>query len=58
MPKTPRPEPSEPKQVDKFRDLARQLECDADEKAFEEKVKTVAKALQKPEGADVKTGNG
>jgi hypothetical protein len=31
-------------QVDKFRDLARQLECDEDEKAFEEVVKKVAKA--------------
>jgi len=31
-------------QVDKFRDVARQLECDEDEKAFEEKVRRVAQA--------------
>jgi hypothetical protein len=30
-------------QVERFRDLARQLECDEDEKAFEEKVRKVAK---------------
>ncbi len=29
-------------QADKFRDLARELECDEDEKAFEEKVKRIA----------------
>ena len=29
-------------QADKFRDLARELECDEDEKAFEETVKRVA----------------
>lgn len=29
-------------QSDKFRDLARQLECDEDEKAFEERVRKVA----------------
>ena len=31
-------------QADKFRDLARELECDEDEKAFEEKVRKVAEA--------------
>lgn len=31
-------------QTDKFRDLARQLECDEDENAFEEKVRKVANA--------------
>ena len=35
-------------QADKFRDLARQLECDEDEARFEETVKKVAKAA-KPE---------
>jgi hypothetical protein len=29
-------------QADKFRDLARDLECDESEKAFEEKVRKVA----------------
>jgi hypothetical protein len=38
MTDTPKPQP------DKFRDLARQLECDEDEKAFEEKVRKVAEA--------------
>ncbi len=37
-----------PSQADKFRDLARQLECDEDEKAFEEKVRRVAKAPISP----------
>lgn len=31
-------------QADKFRDLARELECDEDEAAFEEKVRKVAKS--------------
>ena len=31
------------KQADKFKDLARELECDEDEKAFEEKLRQVAK---------------
>ncbi len=39
----------EPKpQADKFRDLARELECDEDEKAFEEKVKKVATSRSEP----------
>jgi hypothetical protein len=39
-------------QSDKFRDLARKLECDEDEKAFEEKVRRVAKApASKPKDA-------
>jgi hypothetical protein len=37
-PSDPRPQP------DKFRDLARDLECDEDEAKFEETVKRVAKA--------------
>lgn len=40
---------TEPKsQPDKFRDLARELECDEDEAAFEDKVRRVASA-PKPE---------
>ena len=38
----PKPQP------DKFRDLARELECDEDEAAFEEKVRRVATS-PKPE---------
>ena len=35
-------------QADKFRDLARQLKCDEDEAAFEDKVRKVV-AAPKPE---------
>lgn len=35
-------------QTDKFRDLARELECDEDEAAFDEKVRKVAKAAPEP----------
>lgn len=42
--------PSEKKQADKFRDLARQLECDEDEGRFEETVRKIASA-PKPEKA-------
>ncbi len=40
-------------QHDKFRDLARELECDEDEAAFEDKVRKVAKSKpgeEKPTG--------
>lgn len=37
MAEAPKPQP------DKFRDLARKLEADEDEKAFEEKVKRLAR---------------
>jgi hypothetical protein len=38
-------ESDQPKpQADKFRDLAKELETDDDEKAFEDKVRKVAKA--------------
>lgn len=36
------PEPDSRPQADKFRDLARELECDEDEAAFEERVKRIA----------------
>ncbi len=36
-------------QSDKFRDLARDLECDEDESAFEEKVRKIANSsVQQP----------
>ena len=35
-------------QPDKFRDLARELECDEDEAAFEEKVRKVATTPKPP----------
>jgi len=38
----------EQSQADKFRELARELETDDDEKAFEEKVRALAKASPKP----------
>lgn len=42
-------------QADKFRDMARELECDEDEAAFEDKVRKVATstpAKAEPEGPD------
>jgi hypothetical protein len=39
---------AEQSQIDKFRDLARQLECDEDEDAFRAKLKEVAKAPRPP----------
>ncbi|UQV18254.1 hypothetical protein MU852_16215 [Brevundimonas albigilva] len=43
-----RPDADPKTQADKFRELARELECDEDEAAFEEKVRRVATA-PKPE---------
>ena len=40
-------EPIKP-QPDKFRDMARELECDENEAAFEGKVRNVAKAPSQP----------
>ncbi len=40
-------EPDKP-QADKFRDLARKLECDEDEAAFEDTVRKVASAPPTP----------
>ena len=43
MTEAPKPQP------DKFRDLARKLECDEDEAAFEEKVRKIANSsVQQP----------
>lgn len=42
----------DPSQVDKFADLARELECDDDEAAFDAKLREVAKhkpVTEKPE---------
>jgi hypothetical protein len=44
MPDAPPPKP----QIEKFRDLARELECDDDEAAFAEKVKRIATAPREP----------
>jgi len=35
--------PEKPDQIDKFRDLARELECDEDEAAFDERLKRLAR---------------
>jgi hypothetical protein len=37
-----------PSQADKFKDLARELECDEDEDAFKAKLRKVAKAPHTP----------
>ena len=34
----------DPKQLDRFKETARQLGCDEDEAAFDEKLKSIAKA--------------
>jgi len=39
---TPTPKSDDPAQIDKFRDLARELECDEDEAAFDERLKQIA----------------
>jgi hypothetical protein len=49
---SPKREPPN-QQAEKFKQLARELECDDDEKSFEDKVKKVAtapKALTPPSG--------
>lgn len=45
----PKPDkPDERSQADKFRELARELGCDEDEAKFDEALKRIAKAPQKP----------
>ena len=39
-------------QIDKFRDLARELECDDDEAAFDEKLKRIATVPKPPAKSD------
>ena len=39
-------------QADKFRDLARELECDEDEDAFKAAVRKIAKAPRAPKTKD------
>jgi hypothetical protein len=43
-----RPTPDPRSQIDKFRDLARELETDDDEAAFDERLKKLAKATARP----------
>lgn len=43
-------------QAEKFRDLARELECDEDEAAFEDKVRKVAKPPPKGENDEPSRG--
>jgi hypothetical protein len=38
-----------PNQIDKFRELARELECDDDEAAFDERLKRLAQKRPEPE---------
>jgi hypothetical protein len=45
--------PSGTSQIDKFRDLARELEADEDEERFEETVRKIApKTPQAPQGSE------
>jgi len=41
---------TEPKQIDKFREAARELECDESEEAFERKLKKIVKDKKPSEG--------
>ena len=43
-------------QVERFKEAARQLGCDEDEAAFDEKLKVIAR--QKPKDQAVKAGDG
>jgi hypothetical protein len=36
-------------QTDKFKELAKELECNEDEKTFDEKLKKVTNSTEKPE---------
>jgi hypothetical protein len=47
MARKPTPSAEKP-QIEKFRDLARELECDDDEDAFDARLKRIAKALKTP----------
>ena len=46
--------PSKVSQSDKFKAAARRAECDADEAAFEAKLKKLAETKPKPKGAGEK----
>jgi hypothetical protein len=48
-------EESNRRQVDRFKDLARQVGADESEAAFEEKLKAIAKAPARPQKAVGKT---
>ena len=41
-------------QLDKFKDLAREVEADDDDKRFEERLRGIVKPIRKPEGGDSK----
>ena len=41
--------PDEPTQLDKFKEAARQLECDDDEARFDERVKKLVRQKPAPE---------
>ena len=52
MAEVPKPSPDPRAQIDKFRDLARELETDDDESRFAEKVKRMAKTLKAEKPTD------
>lgn len=43
-----RPTTSEPSQLEKFKEAARELECDDDDQRFKERLKKVAKGKAQP----------
>lgn len=48
-------DPAPKTQSDKFRDLARELECDEDETAFDERLRKIATAQQPEKSAPPKS---
>lgn len=40
--------PDEKPQIDKFKDAARELECDDDERRFKERLRALARAKSRP----------
>lgn len=50
------PEPDARSQADKFRDLARELECDEDEKRFDDALRRVGSASPPEKGDKPKKG--
>ena len=44
--------PKTPTQIEKFKQVARELECDESERSFDEKLKRIAKPQDAPIGGD------
>jgi hypothetical protein len=51
-------DPNEKPQIEKFREAARELACDDDEAAFEERLRQIMKAKPQPKSGVGKRGEG